>query len=129
MKAEFFKCECGCGGLHVAYDPIFGLELAHLVRDPYQSGWRHRLAAAWAALRGRPYQDMVILNRAQMADLIDCLKKAQEETQDERYAEVIDQVERVFFGVHCETAVDAVLKWADGHDCSRHARERLKSSL
>lgn len=129
MKPEFFKCECNCGGLHVAYDPIFGLELAHLVRDPYQRGWRHRLASAWAALCGRPYQDMVILNRAQVSDLCEYLKKLQEETADERYAETVEQVRRVFFGVHCETAVDAVLSWADSSDCSKHARERLKKEL
>lgn len=129
MKGQFFKCECNCGGLHVSYDPVFGLELAHLVRDPYVRSWRHRLSSAWAALCGRPYQDMVILNRAQTQDLITCLQEAQAETSDERYSETIEQIGTVFFGVHCETAVDAVLKWANSHDCSKHARNRLKELL
>ena len=87
MKGQFFKCDCSCGGLYVSYDPQFGLELAHLVRDPYQREWRHRLASAWSALRGRPYQDMVILDDTKIADLTDYLIKAQNETPDNVSAE------------------------------------------
>lgn len=129
MKGEFFKCQCGCGGLHVAYEPPFGLELAHLVRDPYQRGWRHRLASAWSALCGKPYKDMVILNRAQMSDLADYLTKALEETPDERHAENIERIEGFLFGWHCETSVDGIIKWAKSSDCSKHAYNRLKESL
>lgn len=130
MKSTFFKCDCGHGGLHVSYDHVFGLELAHLVRDPYVRGWRNRLASAWAALCGRPYQDMIILTKVQTIDLIDYLQTAIDQTPDERYAERIEHVERALFASgHCETAVDGVLQWANSSDCSKRARTRLKDSL
>lgn len=130
MKSTFFKCECGCGGLHVAYDHTFGLELAHLVRDPYVRGWRHRLASAWASLRGRPYQDMVILSKVQTTDLADYLQKALEQSPDERYTEQLEYIERTLFASgHCETSVDGILQWANSSDCSKRAYDRLKNSL
>lgn len=129
MKGKFFKCDCGHGGLHVAYD-IWGLELAHLARDPHLGGWRHRLTNAWAALCGRPYTDMVVLDKVQMADLVDYLIKAQNETKDERYAEQLEQIERALFASgHCETAVDGILKWANSSDCSQKAYDRLRKEL
>jgi hypothetical protein len=129
MKGEFFKCDCGCGGLHVVYDHPFGLELAHLVRNPYVRSWRDRFASAWAALQGKPYKDMVILNRAQMADLSEYISKALLETPDERHAENLERIEGFLFGWHCETSVDGIIKWAKSSDCSKRARERLKQSL
>lgn len=129
MEAKFFKCECNHGGLHVSYDKTFGLEIAHLVRDPYVRRWSHRFAQAWAALRGKPWQDMVILNDAQIADLTDYLIASQNQTSDERYAEQLEKIERSLFCNHCETSVDGILQWANSSDCSRRAKERLKQSL
>lgn len=129
MKGKFFKCDCGHGGLHVSYD-MWGLELAHLVRDPYQRGWKHRIASAYAALRGQPYTDMVVLNKVQMSDLVDYLIAAQNETSDEKYAEQLEYIQRALFASgHCETAVDGILKWLNSSDCSQHAYDRLKNEL
>lgn len=129
MKGQFFKCDCSHGGLHINYDHQFGLELTHMVRDPYTRKWSYRLAQAWAALKGKPWQDMVILNHAQMSDLIDYLVAAQNETSDERYAETIERIGGMLYGFHCETAVDGIIKWVNSSDCSKRAHERLKSSL
>jgi len=129
MKGQFYKCECGHGGLYADYNHHFGLEISHLVRDPYQRGWKHRLASAWSALRGKPYTDMVVLSRAQMSDLADYLVAAQKETPDERHAENLERIEGFLFGWSCETAVDGIIQWANTSDCSKRAYERLKSSL
>jgi len=129
MKGQFYKCECGHGGLYADYNHHSGLELTHMVRDPYTRKWSHRIAQAWAALRGKPYTDMVYLNRAQTSDLADYLLAAQKETQNERHAEDLERIEGFLFGWSCETAVDGIIKWANTSDCSKHAYERLKSSL
>ena len=130
MKPSFFKCECGHGGLHISYDHTFGLELANLSRDPFMRSWGHRLQSAWAALCGRPYTDMIILNKAQTVDLVDYITAAVAESSDERYAERLEYIERQLFASgHCETSVDGILKWANSSDCSGRAHARLKESL
>lgn len=130
MKTAFFKCDCNHGGLHLSYNNVFGLEIAHLVRDPYQRSWRYRFAAAWSALCGKPYQDMVILNNAQIADLVDYLIAVQNESSDERYNEKLEHIETMLCGLgHCDTVVDGILKWINSSDCSSRAANRLKESL
>jgi hypothetical protein len=72
MKEAYFKCECGCGVLHMCYDSDWGLEVAMFER-PVSRSWSNRLRLAWSALRGKPYSDMLILNEQQIADLAEYL--------------------------------------------------------
>lgn len=76
MKEQYFKCECGCGILHLAYDETFGLEIAMFER-PVSRSWSNRLRLAWSALRGRPYSDMVVLHSQQIANLAEYLHGVQ----------------------------------------------------
>ena len=80
MKDKFYMCECGCGALHVSYEPGWGLELALFERSPSRSLW-NRIRLAWSALRGNPYADMVILNDQQIADLVDQLVEIQNQKE------------------------------------------------
>lgn len=72
MKDQYFKCQCGCALLHMAYDPDCGLEVAMFEHNASHSIW-NRIRLAWSALRGKPYTDMIILNEQQIADLAEYL--------------------------------------------------------
>lgn len=72
MKEVYFKCECGCGVLHMCYDADWGLEVA-MFELPVSRSWSNRLRLAWSALRGKPYTDMLLLNEQQIADLAEYL--------------------------------------------------------
>lgn len=76
MKDAFYKCECGHGGLHVEWSPDWGCQLSHYQYDVRYSWW-NRLRHAWKCLCGQPYTDMVLLNDAQVADLVDQLVEIQ----------------------------------------------------
>ena len=52
------------------------LEMAYLHRVP-SHGLLWRLRQAWAGLCGKPYADMVILDKETVADLIDYLIETQ----------------------------------------------------
>lgn len=126
--SNFFKCLCSCGGIHVEDTP-WGVEFAYMHRNPVHRAWIDRIKTAWSALKGEPYSDMVILSKPILADLIDHLVEIHNLSPDDKEAERIEHIERCLFGVHCETAVDAIYKWLNSSDCSKRAYDRLKEKL
>jgi hypothetical protein len=73
---KFIRCDCGHGGLFMQYSKDFGLEISHYLY-PNDRSWKNRLRSAWAAIKGRPYADMVVIDDEKLADLVDFLTDAQ----------------------------------------------------
>ena len=72
-KGEFFLCSCKGEGLWIEHDEEWGTEIALFERSPFSRSWRNRLRLAWAALKGKPYGDQVILDDATLANVVDLL--------------------------------------------------------
>lgn len=77
MNGKFFKCECGSEGLYVKYDCEAYTEISMFSRSPEDRSWHNRLKLAIAALKGKPYIDMVLLSDQTLADLVDHLADIQ----------------------------------------------------
>jgi len=133
MKKLFLKCECGCGGLYLSYSRAWGLEIAHLHRNP-SSGWRDRFRLALACLQGKPYSDQTILNEQGIADLAEYLFEVQNTDHAKKdHDDLIKTiVGHLFSAGHDSDAVDAVegiIKWAKSPYCGRKALNDLVDKL
>lgn len=78
-KEYFIRCECGAEGLHIEKDPHDG--------DIYFSLWfcgyqdfdiRQKLRWIWNIIKGKPYQDLIIVDPSRIQEVIDVLEEFKE---------------------------------------------------
>jgi len=80
MKEQYFKCSCSSEILRVAYDDE--LEQTEFsiweMQNAHKATLRQRLRWCWRILfEGSPYGDQVIMEKEQVADLVEYLVKIQ----------------------------------------------------
>jgi hypothetical protein len=73
---KYFKCNCGGELLEIEHDKEFGTTFAIFSLD-YRRGLKNRLRLAWKALTGNPYNDMILFNDQDIADIVDHLIEIQ----------------------------------------------------
>ena len=129
MKDKFIECGCHCGAIRLSYTRAWGLEMAFLRTDSPRI-WSNRLRLAWAALKGTPYNDMVILEAEQVKELEEYLQDIRTTDHAEaEHEEVLSRIDGILCGVHCETAVDGILQWLKTPDCSFRTLQRLYNEI
>lgn len=73
-KSIFIKCSCGSEGILVSSPDYDGYtDLAFFRQCPTDRSWKNRIKLALACLKGKPYGDQVLLDRAAVRQLEDFL--------------------------------------------------------
>ena len=79
-KSEYIECSCGSEMLRMSFDPSDDWAELNIAfwcyGQPYGFGFKERIRWAWRVLtKGKPYDDMVILDTLKAAQVIEFSKK------------------------------------------------------
>lgn len=73
-KSFWIECECGAHGLKIEkdeYDSDIYIALWQYGQQPIPI--EHKLRWIWSIIKGRPFRDQIVIDRARLQNVIDAL--------------------------------------------------------